>query len=152
MARSSGGKSGGGTRRVGALTRLTRNPVFRTFIAGAGFFADAYDLFITDGVTNIMRVLGPVTKVAYTVPDGSGTVVTSYFTAVCTSASVACMPRIYDNATASWVPNPTTVYTPEMTPRYPQQSAEDKAAVNNAALIGSILGQVRVGRVAAVAD
>ena len=126
------------------LAGLLANPTFRTGIAGAGFFADAYDLFITDGVTNMLRSLGPVTKVVYTMDDGRRTNVTSYFTALCTSG-VACLPTIYSNSTGTWVPNPATVWTPEMTPRYAQQTADNKAAVNNAALIGSILGQLSFG-------
>ena len=118
-------------------------PAFRIGIAGAGFFADSYDLFITDGVTSILKNLGPVVKVNYTMPDGSG-FLTSYFTAECTDG-VACMPRIYNSTSRSWVANPATTFRDEMMPRYQQQTSALKSSVNTAALVGSIFGQLFFG-------
>jgi len=44
---------------------LLHNPWFRTFITGSGFFADSYDLFIVDGVTNILKNLAANNAVTY---------------------------------------------------------------------------------------
>jgi len=55
-----------------AILPLLNNVWFRTFIAGCGFFADSYDLFITDGVTNILKNLGPVSAIPYTWYDVNG--------------------------------------------------------------------------------
>lgn len=132
------------THEMASLVRsLLAIPAFRIGIAGAGFFADSYDLFITDGVTSILKNLGPVVKVNYTMPDGSG-YLTSYFTAECTDG-LACMPRIYNASSRSWVANPSTTFRDEMTPRYQQQTSALKASVNTAALVGSIFGQLFFG-------
>ena len=48
----------------GLMAAVASNFLFRTFVAGAGFFADSYDLFITDGVGNLLKNLGPVNAVA----------------------------------------------------------------------------------------
>ena len=49
-----------------AFAALMSSPAFRTFLTGAGFFSDSYDLFITDGVTSMLKNLGPVQRVTYT--------------------------------------------------------------------------------------
>jgi PHS family inorganic phosphate transporter-like MFS transporter len=116
----------------------------KTALTGAGFFADSYDLFVTEGVTSILKNLGPVVRVNYTVPDGSGRFVVSYFTAACTDGA-RCMPRTWDVGAGGWAPNPATTFRAEMTPRYAQQTSADKSAVNTAALVGSVLGQLFFG-------
>ena len=123
---------------------LLANPAFRTFLTGAGFFSDSYDLFITDGVTAMLKSLGPVQRVlyTYTTPGGANATLTSYFTAYCTGG-VACLPRVYSNG--SWVPNPASTWSPSLTPLYQQQTTELKNGVSNAALIGSVLGQLSFG-------
>jgi len=129
----------------GGLAGLLLSPTFRTFITGAGFFSDSYDLFIVDGVTAMLKNLGPVTKVSYEYTDaGKHVLLNSYFTAYCTEG-LRCLPRIFDNSTSAWVANPTTVWQSEMTPRYQQQTTDLKNGVSNAALIGSILGQLFFG-------
>jgi MFS family permease len=129
------------------LLLLLHNPAFRVFITGAGFFSDSYDLFITDGVTAMLRALGPVQRVQYTYAPSPATsnataTLTSYFTAYCTQG-VACLPRIY--ADGAWVPNPNTTWAPALQPRYQLQTTELKNGVSNAALIGSVLGQLAFG-------
>jgi PHS family inorganic phosphate transporter-like MFS transporter len=127
------------------LVLLLHNQAFRTFLTGAGFFSDSYDLFITDGVTSMLRALGPVQRVVYTYQPAGGNAtatLTSYFTAYCTQGE-ACLPSIY--AGGAWVPNPNTTWSPALQPRYQQQTTELKNGVSNAALIGSVLGQLSFG-------
>jgi AICAR transformylase/IMP cyclohydrolase PurH len=127
------------------LVLLLHNQAFRTFLTGAGFFSDSYDLFITDGVTSMLRALGPVQRVVYTYQPAGGNAtatLTSYFTAYCTQGE-ACLPSIY--AGGAWVPNPNTTWSPALQPRYQQQTTELKNGVSNAALIGSVLGQLAFG-------
>jgi PHS family inorganic phosphate transporter-like MFS transporter len=114
-------------------------------VTGAGFFADSYDLFVTDGVTSILKNLGPVTRVSLTFFNNSvPTTVNTYFTARCVSG-LACLPTLFNNATQAWEPNPSSVFTPEMTPRYALQTPDMKNGVSNAALIGSVVGQLLFG-------
>jgi PHS family inorganic phosphate transporter-like MFS transporter len=128
------------------LLLLLHNPAFRVFLTGSGFFSDSYDLFITDGVTSMLKNLGPVQRVAYTYrpnPASNATAtLTSYFSAYCTQG-VACLPSIY--AGGAWVPNPNSTWSPALTPRYQLQTTELKNGVSNAALIGSVLGQLSFG-------
>ena len=127
------------------LSHVLELPIFRTVITGAGFFADSYDLFVTDGVTSILKNLGPVTKVAYTYYSNSTPItLNSYFSAYCTTGAL-CLPFIFNNGTSAWEPNPRTTWDPEMTPRYALQTPDMKNGVSNAALIGSILGQLCFG-------
>ena len=126
---------------------LLLHPAFRTFLTGAGFFSDSYDLFITDGVTNMLKDLGPVQRVSYSYqPVGQPypTNLTSYFSAYCVDG-VRCLPKLYNSATGTWDPNPSTTFTPEFTPHYQLQTPALKNAVSNAALIGSITGQLVFG-------
>jgi MFS family permease len=124
---------------------LLRNPAFLTFLTGAGFFSDSYDLFITDGVTNILKNLGPVTRVDYAyVANNVPATLTSYFTATC-ARGVACLPRLYNNATSAWEANPASVFSADMIPRYQLQTTALKNGVSNAALVGSIVGQLAFG-------
>jgi len=130
-----------------AIARLLASPAFRVFITGAGFFSDSYDLFITDGVTNILNDLGPVSKVAYTyvpAPGSNATTLTSYFSAYCTQG-VACLPRLFNATSGAWEANPASAWTPEFTPYYQLQTPGLKNGVSNAALIGSITGQIVFG-------
>jgi PHS family inorganic phosphate transporter-like MFS transporter len=127
----------------GLVAALLLNANFRTFITGSGFFADSYDLFITEGVTAILKNLGPIVRMNYTMPDGSGHVI-SYFTAAC-SDDTKCMPRIYNTTTATWVPQVGSTFREEMIPRYQQQTSALKSAVNTAALVGSVVGQLVFG-------
>jgi MFS family permease len=125
------------------LAALMALPAFRIALTGAGFFADSYDLFVTEGVTSILKNLGPVVAVNYTYADnGASRSVVSYFTAACTDG-VRCMPRVF--ADGRWVANPATTFRPEMTPVYQQQTSAGKSAVNTAALVGSVLGQLFFG-------
>jgi PHS family inorganic phosphate transporter-like MFS transporter len=127
------------------MSSLLDNPAFRTVITGAGFFADSYDLFITDGVTSMLKSMGPTTKVIYTYYESNAPVtVTSFFSARCVS-DLLCLPNQYNNVTHAWEPNAASVWDSEMTPRYSLQTPDMKNAVSNAALIGSILGQLFFG-------
>ena len=127
---------------MGVIQALLLSPAFRTFITGAGFFSDSYDLFITDGVTNILKDLGPTSKVVYTY--GANQTLSSYFTAYCTDG-VRCLPKLYNSATGTWDANPATTWTEEFTPHYQLQTTALKNSVSNAALIGSITGQLAFG-------
>ena len=96
-------------------------------------------------MTSILKNLGPVTRVTYTYYNNSlPTTVSTYFTARCV-AGLSCLPTLFDNATNAWMPNPATTFTPEMTPRYALQTPDMKNGVSNAALIGSVLGQLSFG-------
>jgi MFS transporter, PHS family, inorganic phosphate transporter len=140
--------------------------MFRTIIAGAGFFADSYDLFITDGVTNILKNLGPVQKVTYkfavdplcnqsaTQIFGSAynisnpnyqtmTGTAGYANFLCATKDNVCIQSIWDNAQCALIPN--TNFNSEILPNYQIQTVDLKNSVNNAALIGSILGQIFFG-------
>ena len=124
---------------------LLDNPAFRTVITGAGFFADSYDLFITDGVTSMLKSMGPTTQVLYTYYESdTAFTVPSFFSARCVSG-LLCLPNLYNNNTHAWEPNAASVWDSEMTPRYALQTPDMKNAVSNAALIGSILGQLFFG-------
>ena len=129
-----------------ALARLLASPAFRVFITGAGFFSDSYDLFVTDGVTTILKDLGPVSKVTYSYYAAGALQppLVSYFSAYCTQG-LACLPRLYNNATSAWEANPASAWTPEFTPHYQLQTPALKNGVSNAALIGSITGQIAFG-------
>ena len=118
------------------LASLMASPGFRTVITGSGFWADAFDLFVIEGVSNMLKGLGPAVPVAY-----NGT--TFYFTDMC-DGSLGCLPRLRD-ANGTWYANPASHYNAEMEPRYQAQTTEGKSAVANAALIGSILGQLAFG-------
>ena len=118
------------------LAGLTASPGFRTVITGSGFWADAFDLFVIEGVSNMLKGLGPAVPVAY-----NGT--TFYFTDMC-DGSLDCLPRLRDG-NGTWVPNPATHWTAEFEPRYQAQTTDGKSAVANAALIGSVLGQLAFG-------
>ena len=134
---------------------LLANPIFRTFVAGAGFFADSYDLFATDGVGNILKSLGPANKVTQTYVDWTGTQnsLTSYATFLCPQKSSVCAPNHYVNITdvngvpigGQWVPNPASQYDPEMMPLYQTQTTFLKNGLNNAASFGNVFGQVFFG-------
>jgi len=136
------------------------------FVTGSGFFADSYDLFITDGVTNILKNLGPTQKVSYkfTVNPNCSAVASSVFGSnyntsnpdfqtmsgtagyanfLCTSKANDCLQSVWDNTACAIIPNPSA--NVEMLPRYQIQSIALKNSVNNAALIGSILGQLFFG-------
>jgi len=139
--------------------------LFRTFVAGAGFFADSYDLFITDGVTNILKNLGPTQVVKYSFSvdplcnGTAGTVFSSYNTSnigfqtmsgtagyanfLCYSKDNKCLQNVWDNAACALIPNPAVNH--EVIPRYQLQTVALKNSVNNAALIGSIFGQLFFG-------
>jgi PHS family inorganic phosphate transporter-like MFS transporter len=139
--------------------------VFRTLIAGSGFFADSYDLFVTDGVTNILKNLGPTQKVTYSFSvnpncsSAASSVFTSYNVSnpslqtlsgtagyanfVCYSKDNRCLQNIWDNSACALIPNPA--FDPQVLPRYQIQTTQLKNAVNNAALIGSIFGQLFFG-------
>lgn len=130
---------------------LLLNPWFRTLIAGSGFFADSYDLFITDGVGNILKNLGPTVTVNYTYATQAGTQTKIvYFNSLCDNTIAndfgrKCMPVQWSYADNAWVPRTDTTYQEQMQPRYQTQTAALKNEINNAALIGSILGQVGFG-------
>jgi MFS transporter, PHS family, inorganic phosphate transporter len=137
----------------------------RTVVAGAGFFADSYDLFITDGVTNILKNLGPTQTVKYsfsvdpicnaTAPavfpsynvsnpgfqTMSGTA--GYANFLCYSKDNQCLQTVWDNSVCGLIANPSA--DAEMLPRYQVQTVALKNSVNNAALIGSIFGQLFFG-------
>ena len=139
--------------------------IFRALIAGSGFFADSYDLFITDGVTNILKNLGPTQKVTYSFSvspncaSSAASVFTSYNVSnpslqtlsgtagyanfVCYSKDNLCLQNVWDNTACSLIPNP--IFNPQVVPRYQVQTVALKNAVNNAALIGSIFGQLFFG-------
>ena len=121
-------------------------PGRKSVITGSGAFADAYDLFVVDGVANILKDLGPAIVVPYTYTNnGTLTTISSYFTAYCGPADLTCYPTLFNNATQAWEPNSLSTWTPEYTPRYAQQTTGDKNSIGNAALIGSILGQLLFG-------
>jgi MFS family permease len=131
---------------MGLVKALLASSAFRTFLTGAGFFSDSYDLFITDGVTNILKDLGPVTKVTYTFTKAgeAPTNATCFFSSYCTTGT-KCLPNVYNSGTGLWERNPASTWSPEYTPRYQLQTPALKNAVSNAALIGSITGQVTFG-------
>ena len=112
------------------------------------FFADSYDLFVIDGVNNMIKNLGPAVTVKYNTTSGTvgaGNVV-SYFTGYCPSNNaINCLPNLYNPVTQSWYPNPNTVYTNEFVPIYQAQTTDLKNSIANAAIIGSILGQLLFG-------
>ena len=69
-----------------------------------------------------------------------------YFTQYCTDTTgTSCLPYLRDATTGAWVPNAASTYTSEYEPRYQQQTGDNKASVANAAIIGSILGQLSFG-------
>lgn len=119
-------------------------------MAGSGFFADSYDLFITDGVTNILKDLGPVNKVVqqWVTPDGLQPLspLVSYASFLCPALDASCGPLYQPGLTSNssaWEPNGS--FNSQMMPLYQQQTGELKNSVNNAALVGSILGQLFFG-------
>ena len=106
-----------------------------------GFFADSYDLFITDGIGNILKNLGPVNsfKTTYVDYTGASHTFTSYTTFQCYQKSGLCSPLYYVNVTESgvptsgaWVPNPATQFNSEMVPLYQTQTTYLKNGLNNA--------------------
>ena len=84
-----------------AAAGLLTNPAFRTFVSGAGFFADSYDLFVTDGVGNILKNLGPVNTFTTNYVDWTGThqSFVSYTTFICYQKSTVCSQTMYANVT-----------------------------------------------------
>ena len=162
------GDGGCGCLKVNSalLSIMLASWLFRTFIAGSGFFADSYDLFITDGVTNILKNLAPVNKVAYSFsvdpacsPNayavfGSAynvsnpafqtmTGTAGYANFLCATKDNQCLQYTWDNSVCSLVTN--SAFDTEVIPRYQVQTVALKNSVNNAALIGSILGQLFFG-------
>jgi len=133
------------------IVPLLNNVWFRTFIAGAGFFADSYSLFITDGVTNVLKNLAATNNVVYSYYDVNGNYNSHslYFNALCDTTinkGVHCVPVMYSNSSGGgFIPRPDTSFTSEMVPHYQIQSSDLKNGVNNAALIGSVLGQLFFG-------
>jgi len=96
-----------------------------------------FDLFVIEGVSNVLKGLGPAVPVKY-----NGT--TFYFTDFC-DGTTSCLKNLRSDADGTWVPNPASRYSPEMEPRYQAQTTEGKSAVANAALVGSVLGQLAFG-------
>lgn len=73
---------------------------------------------------------------------------TLYFNSLCDTSvneGLHCIPVVYSNTTAGFIPRTGTTYTEEMLPRYQAQTTDLKNGVNNAALIASILGQLFFG-------
>lgn len=111
------------------------------------FFADSYDLFVTDGVGNVIKNLGPANSFSTTYHDVNGTAHTykSYTTFLCYQKSSVCSPYTYQNVTdgagnvvgGGFAPNPNSVYTSEMLPRYQTQTTFLKNGLNNAASFGN---------------
>ena len=133
---------------MGVVHILLANPWFSIFLTGAGFFSDSYDLFITDGVTNMLKDLGPATKVAYTYNTSNTSTVTMplYFSGLCVDKmGTSCLRQVFNYTSNAWVRNPKSVWTAEFTPRYQLQTSALKNGVSNAALIGSITGQLVFG-------
>ena len=117
-------------------------PWFKTFVTGSGFFADSYDLFVTDGVTNILKALGPFNVVTQNTTDG--TLLRSYSTFMCPAEDASCGVFLQSTGSPLWdVSNPA--YNSQNLPLYQAQTGDLKNGVNNAALIGSILGQLLFG-------
>ena len=151
------------------MAGLLANPLFRSAVAGAGFFADSYDLFITDGVGNILKGLGPsqaarfsaaVTPacaaqaaaafgVLYNASDASPVQVVSgaagYATFVCWSAGNDCLSQAWADApTCALVPS-TPALGGEVVPLYQAQTTYLKNGLNNAASFGNVFGQLLFG-------
>ena len=138
----------------------------RTLVAGSGFFADSYDLFITDGVTNVLKNLGPTQQVkysfsvsplcnqsassvfgsAYNLSNPNAQTMTGtagYANFLCYTKGNDCLQNVWDNSQCALVQN--GAFNSEVIPRYQVQTVSLKNNVNNAALIGSIFGQLFFG-------
>ena len=101
--------------------------------------------------TNILKDLGPVNKVSqpFRFPNGTASPLplVSYASFLCPALDASCGPQWQGTLglppNSAWVPNPA--YNSQMQPLYQTQTGELKNAVNNAALVGSILGQLFFG-------
>jgi hypothetical protein len=155
------------------MAGLLASPLFRSVVAGAGFFADSYDLFVTDGVGNVLKGLGPAQQArfsavvtpacspasaiaafgaAYNASNAGATQTVTgsagYATFVCFSggggAGSSCLAKVWADApTCALVDNPG--FDAEVVPLYQLQTTYLKNGLNNAASFGNVFGQLLFG-------
>ena len=154
------------------MAGLLASPLFRSIVAGAGFFADSYDLFVTDGVGNILKGLGPAQAARFSATvspacaaaaaatfgaayNASNAGATQTVTGAAGYATFLCYtgggPAVGGCLAKAWADAPTcalvddATFNAEVVPLYQLQTTYLKNGLNNAASFGNVFGQLFFG-------